>query len=202
MTMDPARGAERPEVSFPAQARLDYPRRRPDPAPPAEAPVVARLGMKLFYLRTRERRESQQVVAASLGVRQATLSHIEQGVSVPTAALLLELSRYFDVTPTFLLDDERGVLPLPSDRWRNRHALVTVGMWVAAPMETLDSQPDGTVLVPLLPGQQFLDEEARRAQGAGTRALAELAADRGQQEKALQRVLQGELRTHPLRRGK
>jgi transcriptional regulator with XRE-family HTH domain len=191
----PADGADaRVRVTMVAQGQ----REKPSP----EASIVARLGMKVFYLRTRERKESQQEVAAAIGVRQATLSHVEQGVSVPSAALLLELSRYFDVTPTYLLDDDRGVLPLPSDRWSNRQALVTVGMWVEAPLESVDSQPNGKVLVPLLPGQRFFDEEARRIHGAGARAAVQLTGDRAQQEKTLQRELQGELRAHPQRRGR
>ncbi len=39
-------------------------------------PSVARIGAKLYYLRTRERRLSQQQAADGLGIRQATLSHL------------------------------------------------------------------------------------------------------------------------------
>src|SRR5690606_24196595 len=56
---------------------------------------VAKLGLKVFYLRTREKRWSQQQVADALGVRQATLSHIEQGRSLPNCALLRALCEFF-----------------------------------------------------------------------------------------------------------
>ena len=112
---------------------------------------MARIGLKIFYLRTRVRQLSQQKMADAIGIRQATLSNIEQGISQPTTPLLLELCKYFDVTPTYLVDDARGVQPLPSERWSQRNALVAVGMWIEAPRVDVVDRGDGNVLCPLLP---------------------------------------------------
>lgn len=168
---------------------------------------MARLGLKIFYLRTRERSLSQQAVADSMRVRQATLSNIEQGVSLPSAPLLIELCRFYDVTPTFLLDEDRGVVPLPSERWRLRDALVTVGMWVESPKKGLVQLEDGKVLVHLEAGESFYDEEARQAREKNTgaqsqRAMKKLFANRQDEERSLVRALNGELRSHPRRRRK
>ena len=89
---------------------------------------MASLGLKLFYLRTREKKLSQKDVAAQLGVRQATISNLEQENTAPHWALVVELCQFYDVTPTFLSDDARGVVPLPTERWGLRNALVTLGM--------------------------------------------------------------------------
>ena len=70
---------------------------------------MRRLHLKLFYLRTRVKREAQGVTAKTLGVRPATMSHLEQGRSLPTLPMLLALCKHYDVTPTYLLDDERGI---------------------------------------------------------------------------------------------
>jgi len=166
---------------------------------------LARLGLKIFYLRTRERKLSQQAVADSMGVRQATLSNIEQGVSLPSAPLLLELCKFYDVTPTFLVDDDRGVVPFPTERWRLRDALVTVGMWVEVSKDDVVHLGDGKLLCPLKPGESFYDDDARRARekagrGRSQRELKALFADREDEEKSLVRALNGELRTHPRRR--
>ena len=133
---------------------------------------MARLGLKLFYLRTRERGLSQRQVADAVGVRQATLSHIEQGVSQPNSALLVQLCRFLDVTPTFLLDDERGILPRTAERWQNRDALVTTGDWIELPRDALAETPDGRLLCPIRAGEAFFDDEAvvRGWSGFGTLA--------------------------------
>jgi DNA-binding XRE family transcriptional regulator len=70
---------------------------------------MRRLHLKLFYLRTRLKREAQGVTAKILGVRPATMSHLEQGRSLPTLPMLLALCKHYDVTPTYLLDDERPI---------------------------------------------------------------------------------------------
>lgn len=164
---------------------------------------MARLGLKVFYLRTRERGLSQQAVADALGVRQATLSHIEQGQSQPSAALLVELCRYYDVTPTFLLDEERGVMPLLTERWRLRDALVTTGMWVEVAADSADPIDDQTLLCPMLPGSSFYDEEAAALRRRGAREeLASRAKARQATEEQLAEELTQELRVHPRRRGK
>ena len=169
---------------------------------------MARIGLKLFYLRTRERNRSQQVVAGELGIRQATLSNIEQGVSQPTSALLLELCKYFDVTPTFLLDEDRDVVPLPPERWGARNALVTTGMWVEVPADKVIKARDGRPLCPLLPGEPFYDAEAAElravggTKGAGRADLQGLGDERRKQHRALVRALEDELKSHWQHRGR
>jgi transcriptional regulator with XRE-family HTH domain len=163
--------------------------------------------MKVFYLRTRERNLSQQAVADAMGVRQATLSNIERGQSMPSAALLVELCKFYDVTPTFLLDEERGVVPVTSERWSLRDALATVGMWVEASRDALVELPDGKVLCPLESGEEFYDEDARRVRQSNGHPAGRAEMDahldaRREQETALEQVLERELRTHPRRRGR
>ena len=68
---------------------------------------MRRLHLKLFFLRTRVKREAQGVTAKILGVRPATMSHLEQGRSLPTLPMLLALCQHYDVSPTYLLDDAR-----------------------------------------------------------------------------------------------
>jgi transcriptional regulator with XRE-family HTH domain len=139
---------------------------------------MARLGLKLFYLRSRERGLSQRQVAESIGVRQATLSYVEQGITMPNCALLLELSRFYDVTPTFLLDEARGVVPRVHERWRHRDALVTAGSYVEAPRTELVTTADGKILCPLLVGERFFDAEAvELRRGARSAEAADAAID-------------------------
>lgn len=167
---------------------------------------VAGLHLKLYYLRTREKRASQQAVADAIGIRQATLSHLERGVSAPNSSLLLQICEYYDVTPTFLLDEERPVVPVATERWRMRNGLVTAGMWIEAPSEAVVQAKDGKVLCPLLAGEVFFDEEALAVRMAadGLRNL-EQAMERHEEERArlereLQRELERELSEHPQRR--
>lgn len=166
---------------------------------------MTRLGLKVFYLRTRERQLSQQSVADLMGVRQATLSNIERGVSLPSMPLLVELCRFYDVTPTFLLDEARGVMPLQSERWRMRDALATVGMWIEVAKDSTVDLGDGKVLCPLRAGESFYDEEARDLRlknGHVSGSLDELVESRRRDESELERLLDQELRTHPRRRGR
>ena len=177
------------------------------PPQSGEEQVLARLGLKLFYLRTRERGLSQQEVADRLGVRQATLSQIERGRALPSCTLLGELCRFFDVTPTYFLDAERGVIPLPTERWTLRNALVSVGMWVEVDRENLVVGEDGRLLVPLVEGGGFYDEAAARLlkEADGRSVDAEIRAQREellQAEAALADALEEELGRHPRRRGK
>ena len=160
---------------------------------------MARIGLKIFYLRTRVRKVSQQQMAGELDIRQATLSNIERGLSLPSTPLLVELCRYFDVTPTYLIDEDRDILPLPSERWSIRNSLVTVGMWIQAPKKSVVDLGDGKLLCPLLPGEPFYDEEAKERRAADQPQEA-LAKRRRREERALLRALQGELREHPQRR--
>ena len=159
-----------------------------------------RVGLKLFYLRTRERGKSQQAVADAIGIRQATLSHLEQGISAPNSSLLLELSKYYDVTPTFLLDESRGLTPRSTDRWSVRDALVTVGMFVECAPSALIKTADGKVLCPLNPTEAFYDEEAALIRVRDTKKLASLKRARTLTERQLVKSLEGELQAPPGRR--
>jgi transcriptional regulator with XRE-family HTH domain len=167
---------------------------------------VTRIGLKIFYLRTREQRLSQQQLAKALGIRQASLSHIEQGISLPNCTLLLQLCRFFDVTPTYLLDDDRDLVPLPTERWGLRNALVTVGMWIDVAEDEVVETPDGKLLCPLQPKEAFYDQEAmeiraeksKRSQGKA--AIRRLRRRRRDASAELATELKRELRTHPRRR--
>ena len=166
---------------------------------------MARLGLKLFYLRTRERGLSQRQVADAVGVRQATLSHIEQGVSQPNSALLVQLCRFLDVTPTFLLDDERGILPRTAERWQNRDALVTTGDWIELPRDALAETPDGRLLCPIRAGEAFFDDEAATVRRQHTaedaeRKLREHTAAARAAEDTITAELEAELVAHNRRR--
>lgn len=164
------------------------------------------LNLKIYYLRTREKRMSQQAVADALGVRQATLSHLERGQSSPTSALLAMLCRYYDVTPTWLLDDERDVPPLPTERWQFRNGLVTSGMWVEVSRDAVVQLEGGKLLCPLQGDAAFYDDEAavvrRSDQGAAavSEAMAELMARRADLHKKLAAELAAEQHIHPRQR--
>ncbi|MHC4077947.1 MAG: helix-turn-helix domain-containing protein [Planctomycetota bacterium] len=167
---------------------------------------MTRIGLKIFYLRTREQQLSQQQLSKVLGIRQATLSHVEQGTSLPSCTLLLQLCKHFDVTPTYLLDDERDVVPLPTERWGLRNALVTVGMWIEAPEDAVVETADGKLLCPLQPREAFYDQEAmalRVEKGERARGRAAVSRLRRRRRDASQELaieLKRELRTHPRRR--
>ncbi len=167
---------------------------------------MVRIGLKIYYLRTRVRAISQAHLADRLGVRQATVSHIERGRSEPTLALLLELCRFFDVTPTYLIDPDRGLPLRPTDRWALRDALVTVGMWIEVPESEVESAGPGRVFAPLLPGQVFYDEEAHEAvtdmetAEARLRHLEERRLEDQERSHDLEQEIEAELREHPRRR--
>ena len=76
--------------------------------------------LKLYYLRTREKKMTQKKVATQLAIRQATLSNLEQGSSMPSLDILLKLCKFYNVTPTWLLDDKAPLVPTPNDRWTAR----------------------------------------------------------------------------------
>ena len=59
---------------------------------------MRRLHLKLFFLRTRLKREAQGVTAKILGVRPATMSHLEQGRSLPTLPMLPRTHGYYDLS--------------------------------------------------------------------------------------------------------
>lgn len=166
--------------------------------------IVARLGLKIFYLRTRVREISQQELADTLGVRQATLSNIERGLALPTVPLLVELSRFFDVTPTFLLDDARGVQPRATERWSARNGLVTSGMWIEAETKNAVRLSDGKLLCPVSAGEAFYDDEAkqRREESDADNLLKSLFRTRKRAEQNLAKALRAELEKHPRARRK
>lgn len=164
------------------------------------------LNLKLYYLRTREKQMSQQAVADALQVRQATLSHLERGQSSPTSALLLMLCHFYDVTPTWLLDDARDVPPLPSERWSRRNSLATAGMWIEVHRDELVELEHGRVLCPVTTTASTYDEHVaslRRAERDGVAwqtKLAELTAQRSRQTEQLAADLAAEQNTHPRQR--
>ena len=169
---------------------------------------MVRLGLKLLYLRTRVRKLSQQQLAMALEVRQATLSHIERGRALPGIPLLLQLARYFDVSPSWLVDEESGLDPDPSNRWSARGELLTIGMSIEVDREHVQELPNGKLLVTLAEDAPFYDEEAaalRRAAASEAEALEQLGElhvqrDRDQCHKLGQ--LEAELDIHPRRRAR
>lgn len=118
---------------------------------------MRRLHLKLFYLRTRFKREPQGVTAKTLGVRPATMSHLEQGRSMPTLPMLDALCRHYDVTPTYLLDDERPIEPQPRDRWSERESVICRGDWLEVPDGAAIKTSDGVWLCPVMAGARFYD---------------------------------------------
>lgn len=122
---------------------------------------MRRLHLKLFYLRTRFKREPQGITARTLGVRPATMSHLEQGRSLPTLPMLLALCKHYDVTPTYLLDDERPIEPQARDRWTERGALICRGDWLECPDGAAIKTADGMWLAPVMAGARFYDSTAQ-----------------------------------------
>ncbi|MFK7742465.1 MAG: helix-turn-helix domain-containing protein [Planctomycetota bacterium] len=122
---------------------------------------MRRLHLKLFYLRTRIKREAQGVTAKTLGVRPATMSHLEQGRSQPTLPMLLALCKHYDVTPTYLLDDERPIKPGSRDRWAERDGVVARGDWMEVPEGAMVTTHDGVRLVAVQAGARSYDSSAQ-----------------------------------------
>jgi transcriptional regulator with XRE-family HTH domain len=122
---------------------------------------MRRLHLKLFYLRTRLKREAQGVTAKILGVRPATMSHLEQGRSLPTLPMLLALCKHYDVTPSYLLDDERPIEPAGRDRWSERGNVVSRGNWLEVPEGAMVTTHDGARLVAVQPGARYYDATAQ-----------------------------------------
>ena len=122
---------------------------------------MRRLHLKLFYLRTRVKREPQGVTARILGVRPATMSHLEQGRSIPTLPMLVMLCKHYDVTPTYLLDDERPIELKTRDRWSERNAIVSRGEWLEVPETSAVRTRDQSLLCPVLGGARFYNVTAQ-----------------------------------------
>lgn len=164
------------------------------------------LGLKLYYLRTRIKKVTQTTMAKDLRIRQATISNIEQGLSQPSLPLLRAFCRYFDVTPTYLLDDEGGIELGPSQRWSHRQGLATTGHFLevrANALQKLDNS--ATFLVALLPGTPIYDEDAARKRASASelelqQAYANEVDTRREREVALRRELEGERFASRMRR--
>ncbi|MFT7536579.1 MAG: transcriptional regulator with XRE-family HTH domain [Hyphomicrobiaceae bacterium] len=122
---------------------------------------MRRLHLKLFYLRTRVKREAQGVTAKTLGVRPATMSHLEQGRSQPTLPMLLALCKHYDVTPTYLLDDARPIDPTGRDRWGERDNIIARGDWMEVPEGAMVTTHDGVRLVAVQAGARYYDASAQ-----------------------------------------
>ena len=160
---------------------------------------MRRLHLKLFFLRTRVKREAQGVTAKTLGVRPATMSHLEQGRSLPTLQMLLALCKHYDVTPTYLLDDERPIDPANCDRWSERDRVVARGSWLEIPEGSMVTTHDGVRLVAVQPGARFYDASAQAQRitcpnGAAAKELeAGLQAAKSQRDRELEELLSREL---------
>ena len=141
---------------------------------------MRRLHLKLFYLRTRYKREAQGVTARVLGVRPATMSHLEQGRSLPTLPMLMALSRHYDVSPTYLLDDERPIEPEARDRWSERNNLIARGHWLEVPDGAAIRTNDGILLCPVMSGSRFYDSTAQ-----ADRILCQNGEEAGKLEKSI-----------------
>lgn len=160
---------------------------------------MRRLHLKLFYLRTRLKREAQGVTAKTLGVRPATMSHLEQGRSLPTLPMLLALCKHYDVNPAYLLDDERPIEPATRDRWSERGNLLARGSWLEVPDGSWVTANDGVRLCPVANGARFFDAGAQAqrmtcANSAAARELEEsIAANVKVRDKELEEMLGREL---------
>jgi transcriptional regulator with XRE-family HTH domain len=160
---------------------------------------MRRLHLKLFYLRTRFKREPQGVTARILGVRPATMSHLEQGRSLPTLPMLMALSRHYDVTPTYLLDDERPIEPGARDRWSERNALIARGHWLEVPDGAAIRTNDGVLLCPVMSGSRFYDSTAQaerilcQNKDAADSLGASIADGEANQDRELEEILTREL---------
>ncbi|MCA8965905.1 MAG: helix-turn-helix transcriptional regulator [Planctomycetes bacterium] len=160
---------------------------------------MRRLHLKLFYLRTRLKREAQGVTAKILGVRPATMSHLEQGRSLPTLPMLLALCKHYDVTPTYLLDDARPIDPSGRDRWSERNNVVARGSWLEVAEAAMVTAHDGTRLAAVQPGARFFDAAAQAQRvtcpdaAAASQLEVDLQAASSQRDRELEETLSREL---------
>ncbi len=148
---------------------------------------MRRLHLKLFFLRSRVKREAQGVTAKTLGVRPATMSHLEQGRSLPTLPMLLALCKHYDVSPTYLLDDERPIEPSPRDRWSERDSLIARGHWIEVPEGSMVTTHDGVRLAAVQPGARFFDAAAQAQRMTCPTAAAAKDLESGVKQAAAQR---------------
>ena len=153
---------------------------------------MRRLHLKLFYLRTRHKREPQGVTAKTLGVRPATMSHLEQGRSMPTLPMLFALCQHYDVTPTYLLDDECGIEPRPCDRWSERSATASRGDWLEVPDGAAIKTNDGVWLCPVMSEARTYrsTEQAQRMLCKDTTEAQHLAETLGEEQRRQDAMLE------------
>lgn len=160
---------------------------------------MRRLHLKLFYLRTRHKREPQGVTAKTLGVRPATMSHLEQGRSLPTLPMLDALCRHYDVTPTYLLDDDRPIEPQARDRWSERNVVIGRGDWLEVPDGAAIKTADGQWLCPVMGGARFYDSTAQaqrmlcQSRDAAVELATTLASAEANTDHELEELLRREL---------
>ena len=160
---------------------------------------MRRLHLKLFFLRTRLKREAQGVTAKLLGVRPATMSHLEQGRSLPTLPMLVALCKHYDVTPSYLLDDDRPIDPHARDRWSERDHVVGRGNWLEVPEGAMVTTHDGARLVAVQPGARCYDASAEAQRmtcpnaAAGKQRDQVLSAATSQKDRELEETLTREL---------
>ena len=145
---------------------------------------MRRLHLKLFYLRTRFKREPQGVTAKTLGVRPATMSHLEQGRSLPTLPMLMALCKHYDVTASYLLDDERPIEPQARDRLSESRASPCRGDWLEVPEGAAIKTADNVLLCPVMGGTRYYDSTAQ--------AQRMLCRTREESEKLLQTLRDAE----------
>ena len=160
---------------------------------------MRRLHLKLFYLRTRIKREAQGVTAKTLGVRPATMSHLEQGRSQPTLPMLIALCKHYDVTPTYLLDDDRPIDPQGRDQWAQRDQVIASGDWMEVPEGAMVTTHDGVRLVAVQSGARRFDAAAQPERmtcptpAAAAELEIRLVASKGAADKDLEETLMREL---------
>lgn len=164
---------------------------------------MARLSLKLFFLRTRLLGVSQRDLAEKLGIRQAMVSQLERDRAKPSIDLLRRICTCFDVSADYLLDDSRSLTLLPSDRWRDRVARLVTGMWIEAPESEVVRLDDGKLLVPLLPGESFYDDEAKdiRMASGDESEMQRALEQREKLDRRLEDEVEAELAATNVRRG-
>ena len=165
---------------------------------------MARLSLKLFFLRTRLFGVSQRELADRLGIRQAMVSQLERDRAKPSIELLQRICECFDVSADYLLDDSRGLTLEPSDRWRDRAPRIVTGMWVEAPQSEIIRLDNDKLLVPLLPGESFYDDEAKDLRVESSDAaqnMRQIAKRRRRRDRQLETEVEAELAATNVRRG-
>jgi hypothetical protein len=118
----------------------------------------------------------------------------------------MALCHYFDVTPTWLLDEESGLEPGPAQRWSMRNGLVTTGMSIELDAERIEELGEGRALVTLSEEDRFFDAEAADARralsepGTADEKMQEIAEERAALEARRIEELEAELQVHPRKR--